>query len=137
MHRAAVDIPSPTVKTNMAQAKLTWREIILKPEIIWTNLKNTKVGKVGIEYENQVGESGCRIREYENQVGESGCRIRKPIVRKGVCNYEPKKKSEVTAKNIANKRAFKQGQQTISTPTTVTCPTYKITKNTNKEKDSS
>jgi len=59
MHQVALDIPSSTVKTNMAQAKLTWREIILKPETIWTNLKNTKVGKVGVEYENQVGKVVC------------------------------------------------------------------------------
>ena len=59
----------------MAQAKLTWTEIILKPEIIWTNLKNTKVGKVGVEYENQVGKVGV---EYENQLWGKGFVIMNP-----------------------------------------------------------
>ena len=76
MHQAALDIPTPTVKLNKhgtSQTNVNGNHI--KPEIIWTNLKNTKVGKVGVEYENQVGKVGV---EYENQLWGKGFVIMNP-----------------------------------------------------------
>ena len=78
MHQAALDIPTPTVKLNKhgtSQTNVNGNHIKT-----WNYMNKLK------EYES--GESGCRIWKPS---GESGCRIRKPIVRKGVCNYEPKK----------------------------------------------